>query len=287
MMIRYTLDNLIEKESFPFCIQRAFLKEDFEPHYHDFSELVIVIGGKGIHTIDNKEYSISSGDIYVLNGNTSHGFSKVDNLEICNIMYDLDRMIISDSSLKQMIGFQALFVLEPIYRKEYSFKSKLKLSLKCLGEILELLNIMFSEYEEKKECYESMLRIYFMKLIVLLSREYNSSGLLKDASFYQLAELISYIEKHFTEDFTVKQMAEKLGFSERHFTRIFKEIYNTSPIDYLIKLRLKQACSLLMHKNITITEAAVSCGFDDSNYFTRCFKKYYGITPGQYKKLIK
>lgn len=132
-----------------------------------------------------------------------------------------------------------------------------------------------------------MLKSYFNELIVYLSRTYNENQEVETNRLYPLAEVAAYIEQNFQEKFSLKELSYIAGFSERHFSRIFMNIYNTSPIDYIIKRRLKHACQLLNEMTFNITVVANKCGFEDTNYFTRQFKKCYGITPSQYKNSIK
>lgn len=132
-----------------------------------------------------------------------------------------------------------------------------------------------------------MLKSYFNELIVYLSRTYNENQEVETNRLYPLAEVAAYIEQNFQEKFSLKELSYITGFSERHFSRIFMNIYNTSPIDYIIKRRLKHACQLLNEMTFNITVVANKCGFEDTNYFTRQFKKCYGITPSQYKNSIK
>ncbi len=72
--------------------------------------------------------------------------------------------------------------------------------------------------------------------------------------------------------------------SEGNLHKVFKEATGQSPIDYLIKLRLQRSMDLLSDTGLSITEIAFKTGFNDSNYFTRHFKKIIGTTPSRYRK---
>jgi AraC-like DNA-binding protein len=285
MITNYSIESLFRNETtFPFVIEEAFLNLDFPIHTHEFSELVMVINGTALHVIDNEEYSISSGDVYVLQGNTVHGFKNVNNLRIVNIMYDYKKLLYVEENLKQMPGFQALFLLEPIYRKEYGFKSKLKLDFSNQQLVLSIIRTMLHEFQNRKEGYDSILRAYLNQLIVQLSRVYKEKMVNVQDNLFKFAELAAFIEQNYNKNLTVSELSQRLGFSERHFSRIFTSVYGTSPIEYVMKLRLDHSRELLKNKKLNITDVAIHCGFEDSNYFTRQFKKYYGITPSQFKK---
>ena len=105
----------------------------------------------------------------------------------------------------------------------------------------------------------------------------------KTEKLINIGQAVAYIENNFRKPLQLKELAEKASLSPRHFSRIFKNNYNTSPIEYIIQLRIKHACKLLQTTQMNITKIAMDCGFSDSNYFTRQFKKMKGITPSQYR----
>lgn len=91
------------------------------------------------------------------------------------------------------------------------------------------------------------------------------------------------IERHYTAEFTVEEMAERLGLSTSYFIRLFKKETLMTPNEYLIKYRLKCAADLLHHSNFTVSQISSEVGFFDPNYFTKQFRKVYGMTPIQYR----
>ena len=84
---------------------------------------------------------------------------------------------------------------------------------------------------------------------------------------------------------TVKEIADRVEFSESHFMRYFKDNMGTSFVDYLREYRLTMAARLLVASDATILSIAEEVGFDNLSYFNRAFKKHYGVTPSQYRRL--
>ena len=68
--------------------------------------------------------------------------------------------------------------------------------------------------------------------------------------------------------------------------RIFREYTGQTPIDRLNSTRIDNACKLLAQKGVSVTEAALSVGFDDLSWFSRVFKKHKGVSPKEYRKRI-
>ncbi len=85
-------------------------------------------------------------------------------------------------------------------------------------------------------------------------------------------------------DISVDELADKAGYSRSHYTRLFGEIYGYSPGRFQDHLRMKKALRLLSTSALSIKETAAACGYTDSNYFCRLFKKNTGTSPGQFRR---
>ena len=93
-------------------VQYAVLHEPTYPaHSHDFDELVIIVGGKGEHFVNNDTYPIQAGDVFVLKGEDAHGFKHIQNLALYNIRYRRSFIINQHLDIRQLAGFHALFLL--------------------------------------------------------------------------------------------------------------------------------------------------------------------------------
>lgn len=74
--------------------------------------------------------------------------------------------------------------------------------------------------------------------------------------------------------------------NEKYICGIFKKYTSRSPISYVNELRIDCACHEMTVNNKSVTQAAYDCGFNDSGYFTKAFKKFKGISPSEYKKIF-
>lgn len=272
-------------ENFPFFIQYGGHDEDTNTHHHeDFSELVIVLNGYATHIVNNEEAFIKKGNVFVINGSTSHAYKDPQDFKICNIMYKPELLESAAQDLRTLNGFQALFILEPFYRNITAYTNKLSLTISSLEYVAHLVAVMIEEYDSRLPGRRTMLTSRFMELVVYLSRHYDHGEKALDTAMMHLANAVSYIEDHYLEPITLEDIAVKSNISVRHLNRIFKAYYQTTPISYLQRLRLERACMLLKQTHLSVTEISYTCGFNDSNYLTRQFKKAYGVSPQAYRK---
>ena len=94
-----------------------------------------------------------------------------------------------------------------------------------------------------------------------------------------------YMNMHFTtSSLSVAEIAERCNVSEVYFRKIFKSIYGISPLKAINSLRIEHACRLLESGYYRVSEVASMSGFEDTKYFSTCFKKHTGKTPYEYFK---
>ncbi len=296
-MIRYHLQDVAEHPELPFHIEYGWLAGDFHEHMHDFQELMVILKGNAVHRIDGIDYEVAAGDVYVMQENTQHGFYHVRNLAYYNVMVPMlmpdvqtgtqniaENPFSIGHEIKGMAGFQALFVLEPLYRKEHRFQNRLHLLSAQLEELDGQLRQMLNEYTQADEGFATILQAGFNTVLVKLSRWMAYPESLKTGNLRYLAEAMAKMEAHFTEELTLQSIANQAHLSSRHFSRIFSEQFGESPMAYLQRLRLRHACNLLHTKDISITQIAQICGYKDGNLFSRQFHEKLGMTPSQYRK---
>lgn len=98
----------------------------------------------------------------------------------------------------------------------------------------------------------------------------------------KLKPAIDLLETAWNRDLTLSVLAQACQISVAHFRHLFTAVFETSPMEYRDSLRLLYAKDYLMREGYSIGEIAEKCGFHDTNYFCRFFKKHTGMTPGKY-----
>lgn len=93
-----------------------------------------------------------------------------------------------------------------------------------------------------------------------------------------------FIAEHITERITLRMLADAAEYSPWHSARIFKELTNKAPFEYIRTLRLSEAAVRLRKENIRIVDVAFDFVFDSHEGFTRAFSKQFGMTPQYYCK---
>lgn len=256
---------------------------EFPLHAHGFDELVIILRGTAIHTVDDRQFPVKSGDVFVIAGQHKHKYQDLHGLALANILFDSRALQMNQWDIRALPGFHALFALEPVLRTQQKFNSRLQLTSRQLNHVNEIIHDLMRETQAHNPGYRIMAKGLFMQLAVYLSRCYSDKPSEESINLLRLGDAIAHIETCFAEKITLDDLAQKAHLSSRHFQRIFMECIGRSPIDHLLHVRTQRAAELLKHSNQTITEIAFECGFSDGNYFTRQFRQIMNQTPRQYR----
>lgn len=251
----------------------------FNRHWHENIEFLFFIKGEALVKCGSLDIFAKKGDLVVINSNELHHVSSLSE----SIEY---YCIIFNTSLFQSrhIDTCETKYINPISQNLILFKNKIESN----REIAKHIHKFVKEYEAKEIGYELAVKATLYQMLVLLlrnnihlvltSKEYNA----RMRNLKRFNSILEYIENNYSEKITLDQLCTMSNISRFYFCRLFKSITGKSLGEYLNQLRISKAEALLQSGGFNITEAAVSCGFDDINYFSRMFKKYKKESPSSF-----
>lgn len=246
-------------------------------HCHNFHELVLVLGGAGLHLTDKGEYPIYPGDVFVIPPGALHGYRNLKKLRIANILYFPKRLKREFRELRSLPGFPLLD------GREQSLQT---LAPELFLKARELVLQMESESERADVGSRFLFRLLFFELLTQICRS-PLNGRRKNQPVersVRVCRVIRYCELHYRDSITLEDLAGEISCSVATLTRIFREETGNSPTAYLNRMRLEHAAELLRESTLSISEIAGRNGFADSNYFSLCFRKMFGQSPRAYRK---
>jgi AraC-like DNA-binding protein len=253
-------------------------------HRHEFAELTIITAGSASHVTAQGRYPIAAGDVFFVPPEQPHGYAKARGLSLVNLLFLPGRLPEIPGEVRRIAGWQALFESEPKYRDAQGFAGHLRLPPEELERVATLLRELDAETKRYAPGATALVEALFMQLVVRLARSYGAYASPAGRRLLAVQRTIRHIEERHAEPLELNVLAKKAGMSLSTFKRAFKAVTGTSPIDYLLQVRLARACHLLRTGDTNVTEAALATGFNDSNYFARQFRLRMGCSPREWHK---
>ncbi len=251
-------------------------------HSHDFYELVVVVSGKGTHLTREGENPIGEGSVLFMRPGVLHGYDKIDNLILYNILIGSDVFSKEMPDLSEMPGFKTFFMQKedkiPICR----------LTSYQLTEIIFLLRDIKAESERPGFGKGSATMAYakILQMVIKIARIHNPKGQSSvPTTADRLAPIICFIEQNLDRALTLEELVSVANMSSSTLNRQFKAYTGWAPVEFHIHRRVAYACSLILKREMSIEELSEATGFSDANYFSRQFRAHMHMSPKQYKKL--
>jgi len=113
----------------------------------------------------------------------------------------------------------------------------------------------------------------------------NQSSTLQIEYIARIDQVLRFIDENLDADLSLEALAQVANYSAFHFHRIFKLIVGESLNTYILRKRIEKMASVLMYQPaISVTELSLQYGFNSNSSFTRAFKKYYGVSPTEFRR---
>lgn len=103
----------------------------------------------------------------------------------------------------------------------------------------------------------------------------------------QVSKAVEFINREYVRDITLEDVAKAVSLSPYYFSRLFKQETGENFVDYLTKHRMSVAKKLMKDNSLSVKDVCYSVGYNDPNYFSKLFKKCYGVNPSEFKDNIK
>ena len=277
------------RDKYDITIQKSFVEDYYPKHSHDFIEIAYIASGSGLHTVEDQEFRIAQGDLFILSKNVAHEFlaDKGRGLLVYNCIFQPDFIDGSlgkdDDFIKLIYQYLTQGPDDPEDRNSY-----LKLTGVPSQEVEQIFEEMLEEYERREIGYVHFIRSDLVRLLIYVFRQQGQqpSAGSKPAMLNRLMvqNTIEYMRMNYEDEITVGDLAAKFYLSSGYFSRIFKEITGMTVVTMLQTVRIQKACEFLKTTAKPVTEIAYDVGYQDMKYFYELFRRLKGTSPKQYQK---
>lgn len=255
-------------------------------HSHSFLEVVCVIEGNCVNYIQEQELYMHKGDICIIAPETTHAISAFsDDCIIINIVLR--------TSTFEKVFFGVLSdndVLSDFFtRSLYHSQTHPYLFFRTGGdqEVFDFVLYAYREFLKNHQYKERFLNNIVGAFFIVLLRNHGSHVIIPEVDTQGHDENVMFILKYMQENYktvSLKELAEFFNYSERQIQRIIKNSTGSSFSKNIQKLKMRQAARLLVNPDMSISSIAEELGYIDTGNFRHIFKKYYGMTPAEYRE---
>lgn len=270
-----------------FAMKRKMRYCTINEHRHEYIEIVYVLKGEFVQSIQGQKYKMGKGDFCIFDKNTRHASEAIDKNHIIINMLLTPKFF--DGVFMHLLSddnYISNFIVNTLYAMKSS-QNFIKYHVKegtTLHIILEKLLIeYFSESTRSKAAINGYLLILFVELSRALTE--SNEDLINESQKAIKEEVLNYLRENFKK-INLKSMAEYFHFHPSYLSNLIKKEFGKNLKDLLMEVRMAEACKLLENTNMTIETIINEIGYTNNSYFYKVFKKHFGCTPIDYRNRI-
>ncbi len=249
-------------------------------HWHEEFEVVCILEGQMKLMVPNRTIHLKAGEICFINANILHYAEGDPKCTLQSFVFHPYLISGNDYSaiyrryMSPIIEHKGLLIWQP--KEPTGF--------------FDSFRTAFDTLKEDSFGYELTVQRFLSKIIQeivfdvecdLIKEEVLNSS---DPDSQRIRIMLEYIHEHFGDPLSVQTIAESANLSDRECHRCFQRTIQVSPTQYLLKYRIMKAAEMLLSlRQKTISEIALDCGFESPSNFSMLFKRYYQMTPKQYR----
>lgn len=228
----------------------------------------VILEGKGVYTVDNKQYFLEKGQGFLIEPNivTFYQANSEKPWSYCWVAFDGD-------DVKKYLQKSGLTDKKPIFK------------IDKLDELYSLIKSMLSNREGDivDELKVQSLFYQFFSIIVDNCQVEEFDDLTPNNIY--INKILEYINDNYWKGINVNSIVDYIGMNRSYLSTMFQKQMGITLKNYLTIFRLSRANELLDMTDDTVEEIAYHCGYDDPLIFSKAYKKRYGMTPTQHRKL--
>ena len=231
-------------------------------------QLLYIAAGQGHFFINGQERVVSAGNIivYLPGQPQEYVYFKDDKTDVYWVHF-------TGSDVEKIIDYYNIRLSENIIyigtSPDYQW---------LFGQIIQEMQLCRPRFEE-------LISLLLRNIFILISRNLIGANRADNSLENEVELAMHYFRENYRSEINVEDYALSRGMSASNFYRVFKQISGSTPLQYILKLRLSNAQNLLENSNLSIAEIASAVGYENPLYFSRLFNKHIGVSPSEYRKM--
>lgn len=248
-------------------------------HWHMEHEFILILEGQFSITLDAETHLLQKGDCVFIPSGVLHGGTPHQCIYEC-VVFDLDRFVHDTHVCSEKLNLIFAHGVQLQF-----FTHNQDRTSQTIDHIFQALETEHKGYElEVVSLIWQFIASLFQQELYIKSTEENYKSTKRTL---QMKNVLRRIRKDFASPLTLDNLADEATMAPKYFCRIFAQVTGRTPIDYLNYYRIECASEMLCSTTQSITDIALSCGFNDLSYFVKLFRRHKGVNASEYRKIHK
>ncbi len=242
----------------------------FKGEQHECWELTYVDKGSMYNVVEGKEYALHQGDMMLFAPGQWHSQYADDTVSVCYMTVTF-----------------GMHLMEPDLLTDRAFQSD--------HEIRSLLEKIMQEKETHPIYSDDLILCYLKEILIRLLRAQKLEHIISKADTEMkhtiesdiISDVMQYVKNNLDKKLTVSQIAKTIPVSSSYLSTLFRKNTGKHLVEYISAEKMKRAKEYMRERKYTFTQISEMLGFNSIHYFSKLFKKQFGITPSEYTNSIK
>lgn len=250
-------------------------------HWHEEIEAISVVQGRGLFQASGESWLLEAGDGIFLNTNVLHSVHLPEGGDCrfyslvfsAGLLAGMPGSIFEQRYIRPLLDASARAV--PLYRSE-----------PWQREAAGAIEQAYHAFAGEAFGWELLVRGALSQLWVLMAEHMTvpGSAAAETTDVRRLKEMLQFLHGRYDQPVSLEEIAAAASIGKRECLRCFQRTIGVTPIQYLLRYRIRRASSLLAETDLPVTEVALRCGFESPSYFSLMFRRLIGRTPREYRR---
>ncbi|GGD54228.1 AraC family transcriptional regulator [Paenibacillus nasutitermitis] len=253
---------------------KPFPNHRIGPSVHNYYLVHTVISGRGVFEIHGTRYECSKGDTFFIFPDVLFSY-----IADAHDPWSYRWVAFKGHMAEPLLLTMGITPLNPVIHSD---------DLRPLRDLYKRMKVTLERapYPELADLEASgLLRIMFKEYGVCNAGKltFNSLAIVPDIE-RQIKQAVRWLSFQYAQQISIEDLSRKLGYHRTHLSKMFKQVTGVSPMQFLLKVRMERARELLVGQHyLSIDQIASSVGYLDALYFSKQFRKTYGLAPSEYR----
>lgn len=258
--------------------RRTFSSPQGEFHFHEDYELFLFLEGKADVFVERSRYTLERGSLLAFHSSEVHRAAPDPSLPYERLVVHFHPRVV------QGLPLEGRSLLSCFLNRRAGEKNAVLLQGGELEAYIRAGMGLLSVMEERPAFWEAEALSLLLRVLTLANRAFERTLSLPQPLSPFVEEAMEYIDRSLSSPLTVAELARELHVDASYLNRRFREQTGASLYHYILMKKIALA-KILLAKGAQVNDACEGAGFGDCNNFSRTFKKYVGVPPGQYRLL--